>query len=187
MVHSDNAEDGCDGDADNDGKTNAAERYLPCPSAGGPTNQRVRDTDGDRVLDGPECFYGTNPNSAASVPGVGGPDSDNDQLHNGLEALWGSNPNNVDSDGDGIHDGIEYRYYGSEPVSFNTDDDACHDGKEIGSINADQTVNVVDLQQIAQHQSNAGDPLYIVNFDYNKNGQINVVDIQQAATQQGSC
>jgi len=38
MVRSDNDEDGCDDDADNDGLTNAAERYTPCGSSSGPTN-----------------------------------------------------------------------------------------------------------------------------------------------------
>ncbi len=187
MVHSDNAEDGCDDDADNDGLTNAAERYTPCPSSSGPTNQRVRDTDGDRVLDGAECWYGTNPNSAASVPGVGGTDSDGDSLNNVLETYLGSNPNDVDSDDDKLSDGVEYRGYNSDPTMANTDGDVCADGKEVASIDADTTVDVVDMQQVAAHQSNSPNPPYHANFDYNKNGQINVADIQQVAAQQGSC
>jgi len=147
----------------------------------------VRDTDGDRALDGAECFYGTNPNSAASVPGVGGTDTDGDLLHDGLEALLGSNPNDTDSDDDKVTDGVEYRYYNSNPTSTNSDFDACVDGKEVASINADQSVNVVDTQQVAAHFSNAGEAAYLVNHDYTKNGAINVADLSQVAANLGSC
>lgn len=187
MVFSDSDDDGCDLDADNDGLLNAVERFLPCPSASGPTQQRNRDTDGDRFLDGVECVYGTDPVSASSVPVVGGTDSDGDKLNNALEATIGSNPNDNDSDDDGVLDGIEWRHYLSSPIDSNTDDDSCNDGREIASINADQEVNVIDLQQISQHFGPASDPDYLVDFDVTKSGSIDVLDLLFVSGKTGPC
>ena len=65
-INSDTAGDACDTDDDNDGLTDAAEA-VGC-NGSGPLNPLVRDTDGDRFLDGAECARAANPGSAASTP-----------------------------------------------------------------------------------------------------------------------
>lgn len=189
-VHSDNSGDPCDGDDDNDGLPDADEAVHPivgCPSASAVTNPLLADTDGDRTLDRAECMLGFDPASAASAPGPIAPDADNDLLPDVLEIFLGSDRNDVDTDNDGILDGIEFRYYNTSVLLTNTDGDVCSDGREIASINGDTRVNVVDQQQIAASTGSSTSPQYLVNMDLNKNGQVNVVDLQIGAAQIGPC
>jgi len=190
-ANSDNAGDACDADDDNDGLADAGENIHPvpgCASATAATSSTLADTDGDRHLDAVECALGYDPaNSANRPPNAIPPDTDNDGLPNAVEATLGSNPNVSDSDGDGILDGVEWRYYNTSPTLPNTDGDTCADGKEIASVNADTTVNVIDLQQVAQALGAAGSPNYITNHDVNKDGNINVIDLSIVAARQGVC
>ncbi len=187
-ANSDLVGDNCgDTDDDNDGLTDAEELALPgplCPSATGPTDPLKFDTDGDRVIDLSECSLGSNPVLASSVPpAIVAPDADNDGVPNAFDAPFAS----IDSDVDGLLDVNEFRHYGTNLQNINTDGDLCNDSREVASINADNAVNVVDIQQMASVQFNASNPGYIANFDYNKNGSINVADLQQAAARQGNC
>jgi hypothetical protein len=195
--YSDNLGDACDVDDDNDGMADADEpqigppgtQHALCPSASGATDPLLADSDGDGATDGAECALGTDPANVASKPAViVGPDADSDGLPDAIEAQLGSNPNDVDSDDDGVLDGVEYRGYNTNPMAADTDGDGCSDGKEIASVDSVSSVNAIDLQQLAQAFSQTWSaPNYVVDFDVNKSGQINAIDLQFVAQQFGPC
>lgn len=160
--------DACNPDVDNDGLIDANEPGLGASAT-------MRDTDVDGVLDGPEITCGSNPANAASKPA--GPDADGDLLPDACETLIGTNPAVRDSDGDRWHDGFEYLRIGSNPNATDTDGDGCGDAVELASINADRTVNVVDLQQIAARLGDAGSANYHETYDQNRSASIDVVDL----------
>ncbi len=229
---SDDAGDACDTDDDNDGISDVAEAGLaiePAPvvgdsfceqSTGGgdpqndPTDPLNADTDQDYAMDGIECRYLRNPQSALSRI----PDEAVDNLS--AEDFWRTEKINVttggvenddfdgpggagdgqtgtadsDSDDDALIDGTEVKYYGTDPSNDDTDSDGCTDGEEAGDINSNRQINVADLQQIAAVQGTHRDGLGQVdltkmNRDIVKsaNAQINVADIQRAAAVQGNC
>ena len=187
LANSDTAGDACDADDDNDGISDTAETAgPPCPSATGPTNPLVADTDGDRVLDGAECALGSNPNDPASKPAIPSStnDPDGDRLSTQFELAIGTDPLKADTDGDGLNDGLEVKFYGTNPLKTNTDGDTCPDAAEVASINGDAVVNVLDLQNDAIQLAPAP---YILDFDVNKDGIINVLDLQFIARQLGTC
>ena len=65
--------------------------------------------------------------------------------------------------------------------------DRC-DGAEVASVNADNAVNVIDLQIVAGSLSNVtGDALYVLDFDVTKDGAINVLDLQLLARRLDTC
>ena len=192
-INSDTMGDACDADIDNDGLTNAVEasigpgeaNHALCPSASADTDPLKGDTDGDGVLDGAECALGSNPNDPNSKPAPPAPadDPDRDGLSTAFEITIGTDPNVRDTDGDGLSDGIEYKYYNSNPLSADTDGDGIPDAKEVASINGDTVVNVLDLAQDASVLGTArGDSRYIPDFDTNKDGYINVLDLQFIAS-----
>jgi hypothetical protein len=191
--NSDTAGDACDGDDDNDELGDSTETSLPgaaCPAATGPTDPLLRDTDGDRALDGAECALGFDPVNAASKPPTTLPiaeDPDRDGLSTAFEANLGTNPNVADTDGDKMSDGLEFRSYNSSPAFVNTDLDLCNDAREAASVNGDTQVNVLDLLVVAQSSGPAPGPPYVVHFDYTRNGTIDVLDLQQVAQQSGVC
>lgn len=163
--------DACDTDKDNDGLSDGVEGglpYAPCPTASGPTNPLLFDTDGDRFHDGAECDLGTDPLSAASKPGSnpGGTaacgasgDADGDKISNRVEACaYNTNPNATDSDGDRLLDGAR-------------------DGCEAASLNADRTVNSGDQLLLAQEILRVlGGGTALASMDINKDGNINSGD-----------
>lgn len=162
--------DACDTDDDNDGLSDATETAgPPCGSATGPTVPIIRDTDGDRVLDGAECTYGFDPVVAASFPG------------GAICQIAG------DGDADGVTDSRERCYYNTSTGATNTDSDTLTDDCEIASINGDLVVNVLDLQQLAQSIPPGGMAGYILDFDVNKDGVINVLDLQFVASRSVPC
>ncbi len=181
--NSDGLGDACDPDDDNDGLPDTTEtsigsghaNHAACPSASADTDPLKLDTDGDRVTDGAECAMGTDPASAASVP-----TQSQCAAHLGVTIA-------VDSDGDGVRDGIEFCYYGTNPNSVNTDGDGCGDAREISSIDGNMTVNSTDLQQVATAFGPSTSPQYIVDFDADKNGTINSSDLQFVASHFGPC
>lgn len=191
--NSDTSGDVCDPDDDNDGLGDALEAALPgpsCPTATGPLNPSLRDTDGDLVLDGAECALGSNPNNGTQVPPNPTPpstDSDSDRLSNTFETSIGSNPSNSDTDGDKVLDGVEYKYYNTSLNTANTDQDVCNDAKEIASVDANTSVNVLDLLNVAQAAGPSTGPKYVPDFDTNKNLNIDVLDLGFVAGQNGSC
>jgi hypothetical protein len=170
-AHSDTAGDACDDDDDNDGidDTDEGAAMTACPSATSNTSPSLSDTDGDRALDGAECTLGTDPASASSAPT--------------FTDCGGAG----DDDGDGVTDSREICYYNTSTSSSNTDGDGCGDAREIASINADLTVTVIDLQQIASAFGPPGSPQYLVAFDVTKDGTINVLDLAFTAGHAGAC
>ena len=120
---------------------------------------RIKDTDGDGILDIQELSLGTDPNNADSDDDglTDGDeinvyetdpldyDSDNDQLSDGDEInTHGTNPNNADSDGDGLSDLIEvapnappFNGTGTDPNDSDSDDDGLSDGDEINIHSTD--------------------------------------------------
>jgi hypothetical protein len=87
------------------------------------------DTDGDRVIDCAEIYYGTNPNKEdTDDDGV----TDNSEIYNWI--FWRTDPLNPDSDGDGLLDGDEFYEYGTEPDEWDTDGDGLNDGEEVNTF-----------------------------------------------------
>jgi hypothetical protein len=191
--NSDTAGDACDSDDDNDELGDAIEMGLPgpsCPQASGPTNPLLRDTDGDRFLDGAECALGSDPANADSKPPASytvAIDTDRDGLPNAFETQIGSNANASDTDGDKMLDGLEYKHYNTSLTFSNTDADLCTDAKEAASVDGNTQVNVIDMLAVAQSAGNSTSPNYVVHFDFTKNGSIDVIDLQAVAQQNGSC
>lgn len=186
-ANSDSLGDACDVDDDNDGISDTVESGgPPCASATGPTNPLVADTDGDRVLDGAECALGSDPTNASSKPVIptSTNDPDADRLSTQFELAIGTDPTRADTDGDGLNDGLEVKFYGTNPLKPNTDGDTCPDAAEVASINGDSLVNVLDLQNDAIQLDPAP---YILDFDVNKDGLINVLDLQFIAKQLDTC
>lgn len=85
-----------DADPDNDGLTNAEERFYG-------TDPQKSDTDNDGYKDGEEVRSGYNP------LGPGKLDTDNDGFPDPDERKFGSDPLNPDTDGDGYSDGDEIK------------------------------------------------------------------------------
>jgi len=80
------------------------------------------DADGDKLLDGDEARYGTDPNED---------DTDNDGLTDYDEiTVYGSNPLDADSDQDGLLDGGEIAR-STDPRDADSDDDGFADGVEV--------------------------------------------------------
>ncbi len=98
------------------------------------TNPLVADTDQDGYADGWEIYwYGTNAKSTTDAP----VDTDNDALLDKDETfLFQTNPNDndaLDSDGDGLTNGVENILYGSSIFLADTDDDGLNDNIEIAN------------------------------------------------------
>lgn len=200
-INSDALGDACDPDDDNDGLDDMDELQLGpggashhlCPSATGNTDPFARDTDRDRFLDGAECALGSDPVDPTSRPPSFPPgDSDFDGLPDTLETAIGTNPNAIDTDGDGLTDGIEFRYYNSDPLSLNTDADACSDIKEVTTFDSNFVVTAADLGFVAAALGPYSIPIpsdadWRWNADVDKNGHVTAADLGLVATQLGSC
>jgi hypothetical protein len=163
--NSDAAGDACDADDDNDGLVDSAEA-AGCNGSGA-LNPLIRDTDGDRFLDGPECTLGTNPASAASKPaltacGAAG-DADNDRIATRVE-VCNYNTNPADNDTDNDLDGF--------PTTGLT-----KDGCEAASLNNDRVVNAGDqLLMVLEILREPTPSLRLVSMDVNKDGSVNSGD-----------
>jgi hypothetical protein len=178
IANGDRLGDVCDDDIDNDDQYETSNQVPPSPPPACPlTDPLLADTDGDPVLDGAECLLGSDPTNALSRPILIGSDSDGDGLEDGLESDLGSDPNDVDSDDDGITDGVEVKGYNTSPSTVDTDADGCSDGAEIASVDGLAAINSIDLQLIAQAFLQTDKPA----FDINKDGNINSIDLQITA------
>ncbi len=159
---SDAAGDACDSDDDNDGLIDAAEASGAACN-GISSDPVLRDTDGDRVLDGAECVLGTSPASAGSkpTPAQCGPntDTDGDRLSDRAEVCgYNTSITNADSDGDKAIDGAR-------------------DGCEAASVNGDRAVNSGDQLLVAKEIARQiSQTLRIVSMDLNKDGGVNSGD-----------
>jgi len=168
--NSDAQGDACDADDDNDTLSDATEGGgPPCASASAPTGAANRDSDGDRALDGVECAMGFDPANAASKPPMA------------------TCQTTGDADADRVPDSRELCHFGTSNASANTDGDALPDGCEVASVNADQLVNVIDLQQVALSVPPSGGAGYVIGIDVTRDGYINVIDLQFVAGQSGLC
>ncbi|HLB24676.1 MAG TPA: PQQ-dependent sugar dehydrogenase [Dehalococcoidia bacterium] len=163
--NSDAQGDACDTDDDNDGILDVDEA-AGC-NGSGPLDVTNRDTDGDRVLDGPECVLGTNPGSAASKPSA---------------ATCGSD---ADTDGDRIRDYVEFCNYNTNPNDNDTDGDLdgfptmglTRDGCEAASLNNDRVVNSGDqLLMVIEIVREGNQTLRLPSMDINKDGGVNSGD-----------
>jgi len=92
------------------------------------------DTDGDRVIDCAEIYYGTDPDKE---------DTDDDGLTDYMEVYYYrtiyrlsriTDPLNPDSDGDGLLDGDEFLEYNTEPDKWDTGGDGLSDGDEVNTF-----------------------------------------------------
>jgi len=166
--HGDLYGDACDTDDDNDGIVDDAELSFkwdagahqcfnvpPLPGTATPLNPLNPDTDGDGVLDGPECEAGSNPADAGDSPGAprAADDPDKDGVSNAYETFkrtqsFSDQPppapvgnedvdgdtligqNDPDSDGDGLSDGCEVYVTGTSPISTDTDNNGVPDNAE---------------------------------------------------------
>jgi hypothetical protein len=159
LANSDAAGDACDDDDDNDGRPDFDETTgAGCGSAF--TNPLLRDTDGDRFLDGAECLLASNPASSASTPAL---------------AICGAAG---DADGDKIATRIEVCFYNSDPNVVDTDGDAgldgAKDGCEVASLNGDRVVSSIDQGMLAS--GIIGSVAYHANVDINKDGVLSSID-----------
>jgi len=168
--------DACDPDIDHDGIPNAAELTLG-------RSPYIADTDGDRTNDGTEIKCGSDPLNPLS--NLAGTDTDHDGLPDACEAVYGTDPHNPDTDGDGVLDGVEVRYWMTNPLVKDTDGDRCADGQELASVNADRAVSAIDLQQVAMHFG-APTPEF-QDFDMNGDGRVNSIDLLFVAQHFGPC
>lgn len=168
----DAAGDACDADDDNDGRSDTDEGAgAACGAFTTPTDPLWLDTDGDYVTDAAECSLGYDPASAASAPSPA--------------VCAAAAPG--DSDGDGLPASRELCRYGTSDTSADTDGDGCSDARELASVNADRTVNAIDLSQVAQAFGSASSPAYVVGFDFTRDGVINAIDLSQIAQRFGAC
>lgn len=113
-------DNGPKGDLDSDWLTNKEEYDN------GKLNPRNSDTDGDGI---PDYWEVKNKLDANSDAGKGGyeVDTDEDGLSDGLEYEHKSNPHKADTDEDGLTDGEEVHKYGTDPIKGDTDGDKMGD------------------------------------------------------------
>lgn len=71
------------------------------------------------------------PSALAYAPPVAPPDADGDGLTDDYEVAIGTDPAVVDSDADGLGDGVEISRYGTNPLVPDTDGDLLADGYEV--------------------------------------------------------
>jgi hypothetical protein len=114
------------------------------------------DTEDDGALDGDDnCPSVSNPgqlNSDGDGPGNAcDDDDDSDGLTDAQEATLGTDPIDVDSDNDGLGDGIEVNSTGTNPLIADTDGDSFNDGTEVGLGS-----NALSASSTPEHGSVAG-------------------------------
>jgi parallel beta-helix repeat protein len=160
--------DACDPDDDNDALPDTSENESVCPF------QLVRNSDGDRVLDGFEVAIGYNPCSDASKPTwEGGGDSDGDGFPDGVERT-GYNTC--------IFAGDSFPGYTACINPADSDGDGCEDWIEIVDVNGNRAADIVDILWFAKRAFDiipASDSDYVL--DINKNGAVDIVDVLLAA------
>jgi hypothetical protein len=189
---SDHEGDACDVDDDNDWLSDIVEAQNPvCPSASGPTNPLLADTDGDLVIDASECNLGTDPLDPASKPAIPplADDADHDTLSDAFEVSIGTNPNSGDTDGDGLRDNLEYKHYATRLLVADTDGDGVRDGCEAADLNGDGVVNSGDQGALNAELVRMPPPPKLVDFDLNKDGVLNSGDqgMQSSFAVPGKC
>lgn len=56
---------------------------------------------------------------------------DGDDLNASREAETGADPHDLDTDADGLRDGVEVHHYGTDPLSVDSDGDGYYDSEEV--------------------------------------------------------
>ena len=98
----------------------------------------VTDTDKDGLRDDLEIkFFG-------NLAQTGAGDFDQDGLTNAEELALGTNPASVDSDNDGLNDGLEVKTLKTDPTKRDTDGDFLSDGDEVNRYHTDPTKRDTD-------------------------------------------
>jgi hypothetical protein len=134
---------------DDDGDGNPVAPMGTDPADDGPS----WDTDSDGVLDGYECFRGTNPRDASSRPAALPDDG-------------------ADDDADGLNNGWERRGWGTDPKGVNTDGDTRGDCREAADVDGNGAVNSTgDFIAYAKAAFQGGGRTW--DFDLDKNGLFN--------------
>jgi hypothetical protein len=123
MEHFGNLDQAATDDWDDDGCNEGCEESRNL-------NPKVRDTDGDGILDGDEVACGTDPGNN----GGAGVDADGDGLTADLECSLGLDDHNPDWDGDGLTDGAEFNTWRTNPALVDTDRDGLSDGTEVNTL-----------------------------------------------------
>ena len=122
---------------------------------------RVKDSDGDSLLDDEEVQIGTDPlNSDTDSDGLSDADevntystdpldidTDSDNFNDGIEIAFGSDPLDPDSDDDGITDGDEINIYATSPMTSDTDFDGFTDLEEINAGSNPVDPNSIPVSQ----------------------------------------
>ncbi len=176
--NSDPAGDACDPDDDNDGIPDADEA-TGAACNGIITSPTLRDTDGDRFLDGAECTLGTDPTD----PAAGAATKPTPALCAGYLGV----SQTADTDGDHIRDYVEFCNYNTDPTDVDTDKDQdgfpagaaglTKDGCEAASVNNDRAVNSGDQALVAIEIAREGSQtLRLPSMDINKDGGVNSGD-----------
>lgn len=154
-------------DTDNNGLTDAYEKYVHN------TNRFDSDTDNDGLTDGQEVLnYGTDPNDF---------DSDNDGLSDGQEVnVYNTLPNDSDTDNDGLSDGAEVNTYGTDPLDDDCDNDSLHDGLEIqlGTDPEDSDTDNDGLTDYEEYWWGTNPTVYDRNADPDNDGLTNYQEIK---------
>ena len=101
---------------------------------------RDSDSDGMRDIWEQKIIYADSGDSITNIYGVlPDDDFDGDFLSNFEEYQWGSDPCDLDSDGDGVNDGVEVSSFGTSPTDPDTDGDGLSDLEEIVLYPTDPT------------------------------------------------
>ncbi len=113
-------------DLDNDTLWNLQELFMG-------TSPVSKDTDSDSLPDNWESEYWITEYIFSANPKI--PDSeidyDKDGLTNELEYIWNTSPSDIDTDDDGLEDGVEVLIYGTNPINNDTDTDGIKDKEEV--------------------------------------------------------
>jgi len=92
-----------------------------------------------------------------------GADVDNDGVNSAVEKNYQSDPNNIDTDGDGIRDGLEIFRLGTHPTKRDSDGDGLIDGIEDANRNGIVDKNETDPTQWDTDRDKLCDGLCKVN------------------------
>jgi hypothetical protein len=101
-------------------------------------------------------------------------DSDDDGLSDDEERILGTDPHNQDTDGDGVSDYFEVKFYLTNPLNKDTDGDRLTDGfeiiyhssaKGIHDVTDVNNYNPVDLNPLMKNTNNAGPMDTYEDFD----------------------
>ena len=143
--HGDLLGDVCDTvDSDNDGLSDSLD----------PNDANV-DSDGDVWTDNAEYLLSSDPlnvnEHACMAPSVC-TDADGDFVPDDIDP----NDANVDSDGDGVRDGTEFRFRATSMMSTDSDGDGCGDRGEILGIDGNSNIGFADLLQFASSYNARG-------------------------------